>query len=324
MSDLRVLLLELSRVQLARPVPVLPRYWYRRRVGPSVQPQAMPTVDNSDDGPGNCTVAGQCTLRAAVTYANTNPNSTITFSNSVNWASNPIVLSAGELPYSGSTSLTIDASSISSGVTVNANSANRIFEVTTSGVSLTMNNMTLENGVVPVANFGGAILMDLNTGNFIGTNMVFAGNSTPESGGAIFVTSGAVTCTGCTFTGNSAGTDGSAILANTLVTVTNSTFTGNTGGVGPYVIASGGTIVSTNSVFSGNSGGGLHATTGATVNGSSISGGGDVAVLATGGLISATNSSFLNNAGGGLDGLGAWISVWWVARWQTTRGASAE
>ncbi len=122
------------------------------------------------------------------------------------------------------------------GTIINAQGNGNIFNITP-GVTLTLENLTLENGY---SMNGGAIY---NCGNLIVNNCVFTGN-TATFGGAIYnyadQSNAATTITSSTFTGNIATTAGGAIFNsgskfNATTTITSSTFTGNTAKMGGAV-----------------------------------------------------------------------------------------
>ncbi len=196
------------------------------------------------------------------------------------------------------------------------------------GISLTLFNLTIKNGVgysggggvdnsgtltVNKANFyvntalsGGAIL---NTGTAIISNTNFSGNSPYFSGhsascGAID-NRGTMTITTSTFFNNYANnnfTSGGAICNGGTLTITGSTFStnssqGNNGGYGGAIYTYAGTLSVTNSTFSQNS-----ATT---------SGG---AIYSQGGTVQISNSSFGTNpenigGGGALSNAGSLVLI---------------
>src|SRR2546425_11985822 len=99
---------------------------------PLTSSAATPTVTNlADSSPG--------TLRAAVTFANTNADAdTITFRAALSGKTN--LLTSGQLTVSNS--LTIDASALPAGFKVSGNHSSRTFEVST-GATVTLNSLFL-------------------------------------------------------------------------------------------------------------------------------------------------------------------------------------
>jgi CSLREA domain-containing protein len=174
---------------------------------------------------------GLCTLREAITAANNNANfndctgagygaDTITFN-----VNGTILLVGSQLPTItvAGDALTIDGTGQT--VTISGNNSVRVMQVD-ADASLTLNNLTIANGIA-TGNSGGGI-------NNVGT----------------------LTITNSTFSGNNAnGGNGGGINNNGTLTITNSTFSGNSAnsGIGAGVYASGGTVTITNSTFSGNS-----------------------------------------------------------------------
>jgi hypothetical protein len=141
----------------------------------------------------------------------------------------------------------------------------RIFDVGPGG-SLTLNSVTLSNGLADDGvNGGGAIL---SRGSLTVTGSTFSGNSSPAatgtSGGAIN-TAGPLTVSGSTFSGNTAQEGGAIFNQSTAgaTTVTDSTFAGNTAtifGGGALVSADGTTNLVrdtfSNNIAAGTAGGG--------------------------------------------------------------------
>jgi hypothetical protein len=96
------------------------------------------------------------------------------------------------------------------------------------------------------------------------------------NGGGIYQTSGTLTVTNSTISGNTTGGNGGGIYqAGNTLTVTNSTISNNTGATGGGIYQAGGTLTITNSTISGNtarSGGGGISGSNLTVTNSTISG----------------------------------------------------
>jgi CSLREA domain-containing protein len=270
---------------------------------------------------------GLCSLREAITAANTNT------------ASGP---AAGEcaagsgadtISFAGNYTITLAPASgqlpiVTSPVTINGNGAaktivqahaspntatKRVFYVDNGG-NLTLNRLTVRNGrcngsctVIPDS--GGGIL---NLGTLKVTNSVIRANSATSIGGGIYDQLGTLMVTNSLISGNSAGHGGGIESTGTL-TVTNSTFSGNsTPGLGGG-ISSSGTLTITSSTFSGNTalhGGGYSQTSTSTiakVRNSTFSG--NSADSAGGGIYDGnqnstiiTNSTFSGNSAGSSGG----------------------
>lgn len=171
------------------------------------------TVNDLDDG-GDGTCDESCTLRDAVTNANANATTgadTIVFDDS-----GTITLTSA-LPVI-SEDLTIDGSGQK--VVISGGNIIRIV-VIDSGVNVTMNDLTLQDGNNNVQ--GGAIF---NNGTLTVTDSTFIGNEAPV-GGAIY-NSNMLEVSNSTFSGNSAASYGGGIY-NALGTLSlhNSTFSAN-------------------------------------------------------------------------------------------------
>ncbi len=186
-------------------------------------------------------------------------------------------------------------------LTINGNNATQLFRVFF-GDTISFSGMTMTGGngirLGSVTN-GGAIVSD---GTLTLTNMVFTGNTSPISGGAVSNGgSGVLNVVGCTFTNNTTtgtginGTGGSAIHSRSgVVTINNSTFTGGTtlGGGGGLRFEDGVNSI-TNSTISNN-------TSGSAGN---ASGGGGIFSNSE---LTLTNSTVSNNTANG-DTLGGGI-----------------
>lgn len=173
--------------------------------------------------------------------------------------------------YAGSGNVAISGGSLSgntamagSGGAIHAGSGN----VTVSGGSLSENTAETDGGAINATN--GTITLSVPEG---GTAVTVSSNTaTTGNGGAICAGSGAVSITGITLTGNSAGINGGAVYANTgAITAVNSTF----GGAGEN-----------DGNTAGTSGGAIYADSGnVTVSGGSMAG--NTATAGDGGAIYA-------------------------------------
>ncbi|MBA3711435.1 MAG: tandem-95 repeat protein [Pyrinomonadaceae bacterium] len=200
---------------------------------------------------------GQCTLREAITAANTDAASGA--------ASGECVAGSGtdtiDINVTGTitltsvlpdltTNLTI-SNTQASGVMVQGNNTFRIFRVVGS-VTVGINNLTISNGNA-TSDYGGGIR---NAGTLSVTNSTFSGNSAVFYGGGIH-NDGILTVTNSTFSGNSAAQYGGGIMNFTSMTVTNSTFSGNSAGLGYGAgIFNNNSATLSNSTISGNNGSG--------------------------------------------------------------------
>jgi hypothetical protein len=266
---------------------------------------------------------GVTSLREAVALANPAGGDIINFDPNVpNMNGGIINLTLGEIPFNKS--LTIDASGLANGITINGNDPTptqnngdgiRIFNITLSP-TVTLKNLTFTGG--DAAGGGGAIAMGIGgtspNGSLTLQDCTISGNASNLDGGGVYFNGKNLSVLSTTFHDNHANVYSSnggglnALLRDGDLTITGSTFTGNTaarGGGGAFVdvdITSTATI--SNSEFTGNDasldgvagssggGGGLMATVaGDTANGSN------------GGTLTITDSVISGNSaiyGGGL------------------------
>lgn len=242
---------------------------------------ATVTVTNTGDG------ATGCTLRMAI--ANTNAGSGV----SPNCAAadagpnviqfqgiQPIVLEANRGPLVIQRSVTLTgqgrlSTSISGGLP--ARSGIRVFDIPTgSGISLTLNSLTVFNGnAAPDAAWGdglssGGGLFIASGATVVLNDCAFTNNYAKSSGGAI-ENRGTLTVTNCSFVDNEARGEGGVIRNIGLLTVNGSTFNTNKAERGGAIWIShpSATINIGTSTFSGNTGstnGGVTAYGGALMN----------------------------------------------------------
>ncbi len=177
--------------------------------------------------------------------------------------------------------LTLDGSGQT--VTLDGGSSTQVLSVN-SGVTFTLNALTIANGRNTVTSGGG---LANNGGTVTITNSTFTNNIANGIGGGLANNGGTVTITNSTFTNNFAtGSGGGLLNSGGTVTITNSTFANNSSNGTGGGLSNGGTVTITNSTFANNS--------------SSAAGGG----LSNGGTVTITNSTFANNhasnTGGGL------------------------
>jgi CSLREA domain-containing protein len=240
---------------------------------------------------------GQCTLREAIQNANLDaaifPDcaagsgaDTITFS-----VSGTIGLGLQLPNITAAAGLTLDGTGRT--LTISGNQMVRVMQVV-AGASLTLNNLTITNGVAPASSGGGV----RNDGTLTVTNSTFSDNSAPSggSGGGISNASGALTVTNSTFSGNTANFGGGILNSSGTLTIANSTFSGNpaTGG-GVYNVGGTATLRNTIVANSGSNCGGAIINGGNNIDDGTTCGWGTVS-----GSMSSTNPSLggLANNGG--------------------------
>ncbi len=274
-----------------------------------LSPQAIITVNSTADAVGN---DGQCTLREAITAANTDTASGAVTgeclkgngTDTIDFSVTGTIALGSELP--GITSaVTIDGPGAAS-LTVSGGRVTRVLRVTPNG-TLDLRGVTIANGVDSPGADGGGIVN--NFGTLTISNSIFSNNSSSVFGGGVANNEGVVTVINSTFSRNTAVSHGGAIfnsLNGTLI-VSNTTFSGNTstltrgGGIGN----DGGTVTITNSTFDQNkadmlSGGGIDNNGGivtvvnGTFSGNSAVGGGGIR-NGPGGELRVTNSTFSGN-----------------------------
>lgn len=127
--------------------------------------------------------------------------------------------------------VSISASSLSNGLTLDGNNATRVLKIN-AGVIASINGLTIARA--SVASSGAAIS---NSGGILSvTDSTFVDNHAVAFGGAILNQDGTVTINSSSFVNNSAASGGGAIyngnLATTTTTVINSMFTGNSSAYG--------------------------------------------------------------------------------------------
>jgi len=157
-------------------------------------------------------------------------------------------------------------------VTIGGGNSVGIFFVNT-GVRFMVQNLTIANARNNARGSGIS-----SSGTLTVTNSTFSGNSARDDGGGIF-SSGTLTVSNSTFSGNSArgrpvfggtfsGGYGGAIFSSGTLTVTNSTFSDNSANQGGGVFNAG-VLTVTNSTFSGNvgrhGGGGIYNDSGTVI-----------------------------------------------------------
>ena len=178
-------------------------------------------TNTNDDGPGS--------LRATIKAADT----PIGIGHTVQFApalSGRTITLGREIVIDQHDSVTIDASSLPSGITIDGAGYTRLFEVPT-GKQLTLRAMTLTGGNGAGAQdngHGGAIYTEASSTLTL-ERCTLSGNKTSgtsTAGGAIF-NRGTATLTQCTLAGNEASADGGAVVNVGTLTVMHCMFNGN-------------------------------------------------------------------------------------------------
>lgn len=236
---------------------------------------ATPTtwvVTNTADTNGTCaTVPTDCSLRQAM--ANALDGDTITFDASLNGAT--ITLSSQlttKWPVNNGGDLTIDASNLTSKITLDAGGNSRVIKYNGKG-TLTLINIVITGG--STTGFGGGIT---SNGNLSIKNSEIVGNEAGtaanlRNGGGVHA-GGNIDVTDSTIAGNRVNQFGGGISAGGNVTVTNSAITGNVADVRGGGISASGDVVIVNGIIAGNhadgdktwqGGGGVRAVAGSTI-----------------------------------------------------------
>ncbi|MCB0201390.1 MAG: CSLREA domain-containing protein [Anaerolineae bacterium] len=231
------------------------------QASPALAPAASIVVNDAGDTTGACatTGVGTCTLRDAITYANSNAGpDTITFNIPFLGGCtgvNQCTISLGSVlpPITGD--VTIDGAANNGRITLDGGGSHGIMEVP-SGGTLTVNALTFTHAN---ATLGGAIRVSFGTLNV--SDSTFRDNNNTSlagTGAAISNTGGSVNVANSTFVNNTTSflLNGGAIWNNATLNVTNSTFSGNrAGGVGG-AIYNFGTLTLKNSILADSTGGG--------------------------------------------------------------------
>ena len=200
---------------------------------------ATRTVTNTKD-------SGAGSLRAVIAAAAAGDTVTFTVTGTIKLTSGQITLTQPvTLQGPGAGSLAIDG-----------NKSSRIFEASASSGTVTLNNLTLQNGYL-YNDYGAGLENDGNGAALVLTGCTISGcfNDYSGIGGGLYSSGGLMTLTGCLFTGNVAGAGGGveADGSSGRATVTGCVFTGNSAGAGGGYYNSRGQSTLTNCVFTGNS-----------------------------------------------------------------------
>ncbi|MBL9115344.1 MAG: immunoglobulin domain-containing protein [Verrucomicrobiaceae bacterium] len=209
------------------------------------------TTEDHDDGSLD-PLAGSAegiSLREAVKYSPT--GSLITFDSESSGQTITLTHPDGDMAINRA--LTIDATTLPGGITLNGNNTHRHFFVN-SGISLTLRGLTLTggNGAGPGSNNGSGGAINNNSGTLRLAQCTFHGNSA-NFGGAILNLVGSITLTRCTFSANFANFAGAIANASTgELTLDQCTLSGNSAANKGGAISNGGALTLTNSIVAGN------------------------------------------------------------------------
>jgi CSLREA domain-containing protein len=281
----------------------------------------------ADDADG---ADGECTLREAITSANTDTASgTATGECAAGSATENDVINfalPGTAPWT--VNLTAELPPLASNIEIDGPGDDqltvtrpdtaenfRIFTVSGDTTVVTISGMTISNGNVVDNTDGGGILI-ADSGTLTVTDSTISGNFTEDAGAGIAIdedTDGTLTVTGSTITDNTAEFDNGGGISNAgtgTVTVTDSTISGNfTGHEGGALANDGdGTLMVTGSTigpdnFSDSEGGGIYNGVGSilTVTGSTItdnSTNSDGGGIDNSGTLTVTDSTISGNTSG--------------------------
>jgi CSLREA domain-containing protein len=235
-----------------------------------------------DESDGNFS-AGDFSLREAISLANGAAGvNLIAFAPALDGRT--ILLSLGELVISEA--VTIDASSLVTGLTINANQVSRVFNITATTGNFVLNHLTITGGKTTAAGANGGAIRSLTSGSLSLIASTVTGNITNgdfAQGGGIFA-SGPVMLTDGILTDNlttGLGGYGGGVATFGMVSLSRSSVGGNVtagyGAVGGGVFAGGVTI--SESTVNGNStlgdaahGAGIFSTGNITLRDSAVSG----------------------------------------------------
>ncbi|HYW72478.1 MAG TPA: choice-of-anchor Q domain-containing protein [Pyrinomonadaceae bacterium] len=203
----------------------------------------------------NTSDSGAGSLRQAVTDANAASGTPSIWTNipagdpGCSGGSCTITLTTGELVISHAMSVQGPGANL---LTISGNNNSRIFNLQT-GVTCTINNLTLSNGNAPGTPGGGAILN--NGGTLSVLNSAIANNSASGSGG-LYMVSGVTNISGCLFRNNTAsGSVGGMAVRGGTATISNSTFSGNSSALlGGALLVDNGSATLTNVTITNNRG----------------------------------------------------------------------
>jgi uncharacterized protein YjbI with pentapeptide repeats len=254
---------------------------------------------------GNLNDAGAGSLRQAILDANGMAGAdTIEFES----VAGTIALTSGEIEITEAVAIDGPGDDV---LTIDAGENSRILNITgltgdvaLTGLTLTGGRTTGENVDFYDSTFNGGAIRSLTTGNLTITNCTVSGNSTAgyvAAGGGVYA-SGDVTLTNSTLSGNHTtgyGALGGGIYTYGNVTLTNSAVSGNStagkyaagGGISTY-----GAVTLTDSTVSGNQ------TLGESANGGGVNSFGDVTLNQS--AVEGNHTEGINGSGGGIGSQG--------------------
>ena len=223
-------------------------------------------VADADTTDGHCDAdlaspGDQCTLRAAIQEANTQPGADIIMVP----AGTYLITVAGQdddLAETGDLDI-LDAATIvgegPSATIIDGNQLDRIFDIPNSGTPVTISGLTIRNGNpgqgVP---YGGGLF---NTGVLVLTNVIVSGNTAAASGGGIENVND-LTLVDCVVTGNTAVAGGGGIDNALTAKLSNTTVSNNTADSGGGIANATQDMTLTDVTVSGNTattaGGGIY------------------------------------------------------------------
>lgn len=183
--------------------------------------------DNSDIGAvemqtvivANAGNSGAGSLRQAVIGAPANGD--ILFDPAFFNTARTITLAGGEILINKNLTINGPGANL---LTLSGNNANRVFRVAGGGLNVTINALTISNGLG--ADVGGGIVSD---SNLTLTGCAIINNAANGGGGGVYVGGAVGTFTDCTFTGNTSGSGGGAVRLNSSTGLFSAcTFSGNT------------------------------------------------------------------------------------------------
>lgn len=244
------------------------------------------TVDSLADGAANasdCTtpVVDSCSLRDAL--AASGVGDTITFSPALfSGGAGTITLTDGQLVNNGVDVLGPGANLL----TIDAAAASRIFDLTPAPAGTSISGLTLTNGLVPGGDGGGAILVE-GSNTLTVSGSVLTGNSAGSGGGAVYAES--LVLTDSTVSNNSTQYFGGGILATSQLTISNSTISDNSA----YVIGGGIAIFGSSVNFN---------LTNSTLSGNTAEAGGAIGGYAVSGATTIANSTISGNSASAIGG----------------------
>ena len=188
--------------------------------------------------------SGNGSLRKAINDAETNPGPDIIDFDPTLSGATITVASGNELLVTGNSDVTLDASALSSPVTLNiaTGQTNRLLSVD-SGSTLTLKNLVLVGGKGAGASDSGTGGAIRNAGTLTMLDCYCHGNNAINNGGALH-NLGTATLTNCTFADNATPFVGGGVNNANSLTATSCTFTANTanggGGSGAEGASAGG------------------------------------------------------------------------------------